>query len=384
MRLNRLVLFIFIAATLTVSVFLIKSHKSRSLDESHIDAGPVQAATQSNTNDKISDENESKSSSSSVDDLIYSQPQENHNDTTTISRNIVLSSDKVAENTLPNGRYRNLVFSEDQIGSTKDITFKTRYDTKLIKNSDTDYDLIDDTNSLVDLKLNMYYPLNDPLGKRPLIIFVYGGGWIEGDRYQREADAIYFARMGYVTMTMEYTMLPPGNEMNPVPSEDSSVYVKLVYESASDLYSAYRYAIAHKSTYDIDASRIGIGGWSAGGMLSQALTHAASLPKPYGLKATLGLSNILPSALMNLYELNGGFKIFSSNYKPVSMFASYDDDTGFAGTANDHAADCAYLQSIQHRCITVTYPGSGHLLDFSLTPAVDNAVPFFAQYLAGY
>ena len=65
------------------------------------------------------------------------------------------------------------------------------------------------------------------------------------------------------------------------------------------------------------------------------------------------------------------------------MFASYEDDTGFAGTPNDHAADCAYLDSIGHRCMTVTYPGEGHELSFSESPNQADAIDFFATYIMG-
>lgn len=292
------------------------------------------------------------------------------------------SMSSTPENLLPIGRYRDVVFPN--VGSFKDITYKTRPAMKLVENSPTDYDVVNDALNNVDLKLNMYYPQNDPLGERPLLIFVYGGGWWVGDRYQREADAEYFASLGYVTMTIDYTMFPGDTVLNPLPTVDNSPYTKIVYESASDVYSAYQYALANKAVYGIDTSRIGIGGWSAGGMLSHALIHLQALPKPYGVKAVLGLSNILPADLSNVFELTGGLKTYDSSFNPVSMFASYDDDTGFAGNPNDHAADCAYLDSNGHTCITVTYPGSGHVLDFSIEPALINSVPFFAENVAGY
>jgi len=288
----------------------------------------------------------------------------------------------VPEDKNPIGRYGSTVFND--VGSTKDITFKTRPAMKLVENSPSDYDLIDDPSSDVNLKLNMYYPQGDPLTERPLLIFVYGGGWWVGDRYQREIDAEYFASLGYVTMTIDYTMFPGTDVLNPLPTIDNSPYSKIVYESASDIFSAYQYALANKSTYGIDTSRIGVGGWSAGGMISQALVNLQALPRPYGVKAVLGLSNILPADLSDVFELTGGFKTYGSDFNPISMFASYDEDVGFAGTPNDHAADCAYLDSIGHNCITVTYSGSGHELDFSIDPALSTSVPFFKQYVAGY
>lgn len=278
----------------------------------------------------------------------------------------------------PAGRYRNLVF--DEVSSEKDITYKSTYHTIFSINGNFNYQLVDNEDSPVDLKLNVYQPVGDTQEKRPLIIFVYGGGWIEGDRYQQEASAMDFARRGYVTMTMDYTMLPPGNELNPVPDPDGQVYPRIVDKSARNIYEVYTWALARKDLYRIDESRIGIGGWSAGGLISQALIHISSFPTPYGVRAVLGDSNILPAAIASAPPL-GGMRTFSSEFQPISMFASYEDDIGFAGTPNDHAADCAYLDSIGHRCITVTYPGQGHDMSFSQPPNQADAIDFFATYI---
>lgn len=280
----------------------------------------------------------------------------------------------------PAGRYRNLVF--DETTAEKDITYKSTYHTIFSINGNLNYQLVDDMTSPVDLKLNIYQPAGDTQTKRPLIIFVYGGGWIDGDRYQQEASAIDFARRGYVTITMDYTMMPPGNELNPVPDPELLVYPRIVEKSATNIYEVYQWALARKDLYRIDESRIGLGGWSAGGLISQALVHIGSFPTPYGVRAVLGDSNILPAAIASAPPL-GGMRTFSTDFQPVSMFASYEEDTGFAGTPNDHAADCAYLDSIGHRCITITYPGYGHDMSFSEPPNQADAVDFFATYIMG-
>ena len=39
---------------------------------------------------------------------------------------------------------------------------------------------------------------------RPAILFVHGGGWIEGDRFQLRGYGILLARLGFVTMCNSY------------------------------------------------------------------------------------------------------------------------------------------------------------------------------------
>lgn len=281
----------------------------------------------------------------------------------------------------PAGRYRQIVF--DDVATEKDITYKSTYFTKFVTNENGNLALEDNLDSPTELKLNIYQPVGDPKSKRPLIIFVYGGGWWQGDRYQRESAAIDYAKRGYVTMTMDYTMMPPGPELNPAPDPDAQIYPRIIDKSARNIYEVYSWALARKDLYRIDETRIGLGGWSAGGMISQALVHIGSFPKPVGIRAVLGLSNILPTFLENKEPL-GSFRTWTSDFAPVSMFASYDDDTGFAGTANDHAADCNYLDSIGHKCFTITYPGSGHEMDFTEPPNQADAIDFFATYITGY
>ena len=41
---------------------------------------------------------------------------------------------------------------------------------------------------------------------RPAILFVHGGGWIEGDRFQLRGYGILLARLGFVTMCNSYRL----------------------------------------------------------------------------------------------------------------------------------------------------------------------------------
>lgn len=294
-------------------------------------------------------------------------------------------SENEPEPLYPAGRYRNLVF--DEITATKDITYKSTYHTKFESGEDGNLSLVDNTEEPKDLKINIYRPSGDTMSKRPLIIFVYGGGWIIGDRYQQESAAIDFAKRGYVTATIDYTMLPPDNSENPVLNPDDSpaldVYANLYNQSARDIYIAYQYLASHKDTYKIDTTKVGLAGWSAGGQISSVLTHLEPLPIIPGLKAVLGSSSILSKDLLS-FEQFTGYKSFSSSYSPVSMFASYEDDTGYAGTPNDHVADCEYLDSIGHTCLPVSYSGSGHDLYFDESPLQEDAIDFLATYITGY
>ena len=87
---------------------------------------------------------------------------------------------------------------------------------------------------------------------RPAILFVHGGGWIEGDRFQLRGYGILLARLGFVTMCNSYRL---SNEAH-WPAQ------------IQDVKCAIRYLRANAQKLGIDPERIGVSGNSAGGHLS--------------------------------------------------------------------------------------------------------------------
>jgi len=284
---------------------------------------------------------------------------------------------KIDESQSPAGRYHKVVFNE--LTSFKDISFKDSYLTKFTVDEGV-YTLDFDTSLPVQRKLNVYMPRGDQVRSRPLLIFMYGGAWTYGDRYQREPEAQYYASLGYVTMTFDYTMIPPGTESNPVPDDQQGVYGRLIAEGINDLDAAYRYMIDHHAQYGVDVNRIGVGGWSVGGLMSNAWVHTNFTPTPYGVKASLPASSIFPNILADGF---GGFREFNSSYNPVSFFASYQDDHEQNGPFSPET-DCAELDAIGHRCTSTLFPGDFHDISFHLAPLLDPARDFFATNVAGY
>jgi acetyl esterase/lipase len=285
----------------------------------------------------------------------------------------------INESLSPIGRYRQVVF--DSIEQHTDIPFKDTYLTKMTADEGV-YTLDFDTDLPTQLKLNIYTPANDTLTKRPLLILMYGGGWTYGDRTQREPDAQYYASLGYVTMTFDYTMVPPGvgTETEPVPDDQAGFYFRLIQEGVADLNEAYNYMIAHSTEYGIDTSRIGVGGWSVGGLMSNTWVHANATNTPFGVKASLPASSIYPHDLPLGF---GGYRTFTPSFNPKTMLASYADDEAQNGPYSPEV-DCAQLDAIGHQCTTTLFPGNYHEIWFHLEPLRDVAVDFFAKNVAGY
>jgi acetyl esterase/lipase len=102
-----------------------------------------------------------------------------------------------------------------------------------------------------DLHLDVFYPTTN---KKPLpaVLIIHGGGWRSGDRSQHIPLAQQLAAKGYVTITAEYRL------------STEALYPAAV----NDLKTALKWMRANAKAYHIDANKIAVWGFSAGGQLA--------------------------------------------------------------------------------------------------------------------
>jgi len=111
-------------------------------------------------------------------------------------------------------------------------------------------------------RLDLAVPKDTGTRKRPAIVIIHGGGWIEGDKSSFSdasgdgpANIVSFAKRGYVAATINYRLAREA----PYPA------------ALEDCRSAVRWLRANAATYHIDRDHIGAYGNSAGGHLSLLL-----------------------------------------------------------------------------------------------------------------
>ena len=108
------------------------------------------------------------------------------------------------------------------------------------------------------LTLDLYTPPARGAGARPLIIYIHGGGWVNGTSRNAAAYANFPAVMadlaarGYVVASLNYRL--SGEARFPA--------------AAQDVDAAIRWLRAHAADYGIDKSRVAVWGGSAGGQLA--------------------------------------------------------------------------------------------------------------------
>ena len=146
-------------------------------------------------------------------------------------------------------RYRDQVFSG--VSVTKDLTY----------GSATGINGTPET-----LKLDLYQPTGDTITQRPALVYVHGGGFTKGDKSGGAGRATFFARLGYVAVSINYRLLSPvgcGGNPNPTPTCQQAAI-----GAQHDAQAAVRWLRANAATYKIDTNRIAIDGASAGAVTS--------------------------------------------------------------------------------------------------------------------
>jgi dipeptidyl aminopeptidase/acylaminoacyl peptidase len=143
-------------------------------------------------------------------------------------------------------RYRDLVFAT--VSTTTNVTYGSA---------------VNNSGQTVTLQLDIYEPTGDTVTARPAIVWVHGGSFCCGDKTSPEIvdEANTFARKGYFNVSINYRLEPGGCSAGGVPS---SGCIAAIREAREDGQTAVRFLRTNAALYGIDATRIAIGGSSAG------------------------------------------------------------------------------------------------------------------------
>lgn len=108
----------------------------------------------------------------------------------------------------------------------------------------------------VDIPIRVYTPEGAVGGSAPLLLWLHGGGWVIGDLDTADATARALAnRSGAVVVSVDYRLAPEC----PAPA------------ALDDALAALTWAVENAELLGVDASRVAVGGDSAGGNLAAAL-----------------------------------------------------------------------------------------------------------------
>jgi acetyl esterase/lipase len=161
--------------------------------------------------------------------------------------------------------------------------------------------------------MDIYQPHNDTATTRKVILLIHGGSFYAGSR--TDAFIVYmceqFAMRGYVTASIDYTLVPLADITS---LQDSATAYPKVIKSISDAKAAVRYLKMSGTSLSIDTSWIVIGGESAGGIIADHVAY---------VKDYTGVTPLLDSAFVTVGGLDGnsGNPGYSTKCKAVLNYA---------------------------------------------------------------
>lgn len=165
------------------------------------------------------------------------------------------------------------------------------------------------TAAAVPLRMDVYAP-KGITGPTPLVIFIHGGGWSEGDKLGGEylLDTPALLNLGYTVASLNYRMAPEYKFPTMI----------------QDVKCAVRSFRAHAGDYQIDPDKIGVWGTSAGSHLAM-LVGATDASAGFEAGDYLDQSSRV-QAVLDMYgpaDLTVDFSSFFTDLKE-SVFGGFD------------------------------------------------------------
>lgn len=201
-------------------------------------------------------------------------------------------------------RYRDQLFTA--VSVTNDLTYGNAPDAQ---------------GNPVDLKLDLYRPTGDTVTKRPALVWVHGGGFTTGDKSSAAGRASFFAKLGYVSVAINYRLLSPtgcGGNPDPTPT-----CINAAIGAQHDAQAAVRWLRRYAATYGVDTDRIAIGGGSAGAVTSLLVDWRSEDP---GTSGNPGYSSKVRAAV----SVSGGAptnEYIDKDDSPAIFFHGTEDQT---------------------------------------------------------
>ena len=191
----------------------------------------------------------------------------------------------------------------------------------------------------IQLKLDIYQPRGDTAAERPVMMWMFGGGWRSGTRNQLAALAQDSARRGYVGVTIDYRIR---NDQNPFDIFGAEI------DAYDDTIAAIQWLQANAATYRIDPEVVVPAGFSAGAI--NAL-HAVWRPGTRGPSDTPAAGAVAASGL--------SFTAAPAGRPPVMMFnGTADEIVPYSGAK----FVCDQANAVGSVCLLHTTEGGGHTL----------------------
>lgn len=225
-------------------------------------------------------------------------------------------------------------------------------------------------------------------GKRPVIIFSYGGGWEGGRRDDPGSESFleYFTSLGYTVVAIDYRLgiKEAKAKKEFTRSNGTEMYLRAIEWAVEDLFDATSFVVKHADEWNIDKDQVVIFGGSAGATNSLVaeynVANGTELARAH-LPAGFRYAGVISMA--GAFWLKPGTPLdFKSKPAPILFFhgakdqlVTYDEYQGaFSGYGPVYY--CRKFSGPDFPKWFVDYPEGDHVV--AATPVIDNRYEFAA------
>jgi len=199
-------------------------------------------------------------------------------------------------------------------------------------------------------QMDIYSPIEDTVTNRPVILYMHGGAFINGDK--SDLDCVdfckSFAKKGYVAVSVNYRLSNDPQSFGLYQQDQYTTVLKAV----SDIKGAIRYfrkSVSSGNPYGIDENTIFIGGYSAGAV---AAIHTAFIDDISDLPVSRSYVDFItgqmvsfnPQSLINTIggslEGDAGNFGFTSQINGVFSFAGGINDLDWIDSNDEPLVSC--------------------------------------------
>ena len=224
------------------------------------------------------------------------------------------------------------------------------------------------TGKTLQLKFDIQVPKTS--GKKPLLVYLSGGGFSISTPTAALDQRTYMADHGYVVASVQYRTIPNG-----------ATYT----DSVADVKAAIRYLRAHAAEYNIDSSEVAVWGESAGGYLA-AMVGTTNGIKKFDVGDNLDQSSAVQAVLDKFGPSDLALVAADFDAKSKASYASPKSNTATfvygpkntrsltAGSAADKAANPATYVDASDPPFLLLHGSDDRLVSPSQTLLLHNAL----------